>query len=269
MHFNSLLQLIKTFILNHKLTLFLSILIVLSVFIWNSEKRNVHIEAYHNQNLEVFDCDRQLYSSAPVKSQRKLNDNNDLQLLHAQANGLKNIYIFNHSFEADSAKLVAENVLVRLKNNPLYHIKKLTHSYPYTTPEMAQLLNDIGFHFREKLRKKNQDHFRFLITSALRTNESQGSLTSRNRNATTLSSHLYGATIDITYKEFFNIQTDAIEQNYLAADALRETMLDMREQCRLVAVRERRQACYHFTVVNCDPAKIPQDSISTKTLIMY
>ena len=269
MHFNTQLKLIKTFFFNYKITLFVSVLIILSVFIWSSEKRKVFTEFEQNDNIEIYECNRELYSTAPIVSQRKLNDDNGLQLIHAQANGLKKIYIFNHLFEEDSARLVAQNLLVRLKNNPLYHIKELTHSYPYATPEMAKLLNDIGLHFREKLRKKNQDHFRFLITSALRTKESQGTLSARNQSATTRTPHLYGDTIDSTYKEFYNIQADSIEQNYHAANALRETMLDMREQCRLVAVRERRQACYHFTVVNCDPTKIPLDSISTQSLITY
>lgn len=269
MHHKIRLQKIKSFILDNKLTLFSAFLIVLSAFIWNSEGKKGYIESHEYHNLEVYECNRMLYSNVPIVSQRKLNDDNDTQLLHAQANGLKEIYIFNQSFEEDSAMLVKQNLLVRLKNNPLYHLKDLTHSYPYTTPEMAKLLNDIGLIFREKLKEKNQDHFRFLVTSALRTNEHQGNLSKRNRNATTLSTHLYGATIDITYKEFFNIKADSIEQNYYAAVALRETMLDLREQCRLVAVREKRQACYHFTVVNCDPQKVPQDSISKQTLIMY
>ncbi len=193
-----------------------------------------------------------------------MNDKNDIQNIHAQANGLKDIYISNASFEADSAQLASNHILVRLRNNRLYHVKELTHSYPYVTPEMADLLNTIGMHFYEKIKKKNLGYYRFLVTSALRTNETQQDLTSRNSNASTQSAHLYGATVDITYKEFYNVNTRTIEQNYLAADALRETMLDLREQCLLLVVRERRQAVYHFTVVNCDPAKASAEQITKK-----
>ncbi len=255
------------FISTHKFTLLIGLAIVLSSFIWTSDREITHYS--EKKNIEIIDCNRELYATAPIESHRKLNDDNDIQLLHAQANGLTNIYISNQAFEEDSAMLAQRYELVRLKNNPLYHIKELTHSYPYTTPEMAKLLNDIGLLFREKMRQKNKDHFRLLISSALRTNESQGSLSSGNRNAHTQSTHLYGATIDITYKEYFNVRADSLEQNAYAADALRETMLDMREQCRLVVVRERRQACYHFTVVNCDSGKVPLDSISTNPLIIH
>lgn len=263
------LKRILYFISNYKFTLLAAIVIVLSVFVWQFDEKKNHKQLSAKRSIKIIDCNRELYATAPIESHRKLNDNNDLQLLHAQANGLKNIYISNQAFEEDSAKLVEQHQLIGLKDNPLYHLKDLTHSYPYTTPEMAKLLNDIGLLFQEKMRKKNKDHFRLLVSSALRTHESQGSLSSRNRNAHTQSTHLYGATIDITYKEYFNILADSLEQNAYAADALRETMLDMREQCRLVVVRERRQACYHFTVVNCDPGRVPKDSISVHPLVMH
>ncbi|MFV0390653.1 MAG: DUF5715 family protein [Paludibacteraceae bacterium] len=242
---------------------------MMSVFLIQVKSGKNAKENTVEENIETINCNRALYATAPIVPQRKLIDDNDLQLLHAQANGLKSIYINNQSFIHDSATLVRQGRLVKLSDNPLYNLKELTHSYPYVTPEMAQLLNDIGLLFRSKLRERNQEYYRMLITSALRTNEAQSSLSRRNRNATEVSTHLFGTTVDITYKDFFNTRTDSIEQNHYAAQALRETMLDMREQCRLLVVREKRQACYHFTVVNCDPAKLPQDSVSKQALNRY
>lgn len=263
---NQLLYFLKTY----KITFIVVITIILSgILTITLIHKNKSIPSITYNNLEVVDCNRLLYATVPVMSQRKLNDDNDTQLLHAQANGLEKIYITNQAFIADSTMLLNQNKLVRLKNNPLYHLKNLTHSYPYVTPEMAQLLSDIGLMFRQKLREKDKDHYRILITSALRTTETQHNLLIRNRNAHSQSTHLYGATVDVTYKEFYNTKTDKTEQNIYPTEALRETMLDFREQCRLVAVREWRQGCYHFTVVNCDPAKIPQDSISYVPLYLY
>ena len=37
----------------------------------------------------ITDCDRSLYATAPIAPTRKLKDQNDVQLLHAQANGLR------------------------------------------------------------------------------------------------------------------------------------------------------------------------------------
>lgn len=269
MQFKNFIEKTTYFLHTYKFSLLGAVIIVISGVFLALFVNNRYQYKILYKNLNTIDCNRALYATAPIEPQRRLNDDNDVQLLHAQANGLKKIYISNQSFVEDSTKLVRQNILVRLKNNPLYHLKDLTHSYPYTTPEMAQLLSDIGLMFRQKLKEKEKDHYRILITSALRTAETQGNLSTRNRNAHSHSTHLYGATIDITYKDFYNTKTDKIEQNIYPADALRETMLELREQCRLVVVRERRQACYHFTVVNCDPTKVPQDSITHVPLYLY
>lgn len=258
---------IKFIFKHYKFTSFFGILILSSAFfilIFSKEKSTSL--SYGRQLPEILDCDRSLYATAPIESKRTLRDNNDVQNVHAQINGLERIYISNDSFIADSANMVQAHKLVRLKNNRYYHIKELTHSYPYATPEMVDLLNEIGIRFYEKLKEKNLGYYRFLVTSALRTNEMQSDLSSRNRNASSQSAHLYGATIDITYKEFYNVYTDTVEQHHVVADALKNVMLDLREECRLLVVRERRQAVYHFTVVNCDPNKASVENITRKVL---
>ena len=221
MRFHTFINPIKYFFSTYKFSLLGALLIVASVFFISKLLEKSDLDNTSGSFPEIVDCDRSLYATAPITAQRIMNDKNDIQNLHAQVNGLKQIYISNASFEADSAKLASEHVLVKLKNNRLYHVKELTHSYPYATPEMADLLNTLGNHFYQKLKAKNLGYYRFLVTSALRTNETQQDLTSRNRNASTQSAHLYGATIDITYKEFYNVHTGALEQNYLVADALR------------------------------------------------
>lgn len=265
MKIRSVLLLIKHFVKTYKFALLSAFLILLSVFIiLIIPDKMQHEHDKKGSKRIIIDCDRTRYATAPIESQRILNDKNDIQNLHAQINGLKQIYISNASFEADSAAQVKNHVLVHLKNNRYYHIKEMTHSYPYATPEMADLLNEIGTRFYEKLKDKNIGYYRFLVTSALRTNETQQELLGRNRNASTQSAHLFGATIDITYKEFYNVKANSLEQNWQVGDVLRTVMLDLREECRLLVVRERRQAVYHFTVVNCDPAKSPANEISRK-----
>ena len=44
-----------------------------------------------------------------------------------------------------------------ISNCTFYHLKELTHSHPYVVPEMADLLNEIGYIFKSKLKEKNQD----------------------------------------------------------------------------------------------------------------
>lgn len=264
MNFSSLFNRIRYFFSTYRIAVLFALLIIVSALVLPRAFKNIQITERKKGPLEISECNRALYATAPIEPKRELNDINDIQLVHAQLNGLKNIYISNASFEADSAMLVKKNILVHLKNNSFYRVKDMTHSYPFTTPEMADLLNTMSVMFHEKLKEKNQDHFCFIISSALRTNEMQQSLSRRNRNASTQSAHLYGATLDITYKDFFDTELDSIVQNRYAADALKETMIDLREQCRLLAVRERHQACYHFTVVNCDPLKTPSDELTKK-----
>lgn len=271
MRLNRFFQYIFHFIVTYKYTFLAATTIIGTSILLASftGKEKQPVISIKDKSIKIIDCNRAVYATAPISSTRKLKDDNDLQLLHAQANGLKHGYEDNESFEKDSALLLEQKQLVRLKDNSLYRLKKLTHSYPYVTPEMADLLNEIGILFRQKMKEVGKEYYKPMITSALRTNESQGSLSKRNRNATTQSTHLFGTTIDITYKDFFNIKADSIEQNAIATDVLREVMIEFREQCRLVVVRERRQACYHFTVVNCDPAKAPKDSVSSQPLYIY
>ncbi len=247
-------QFLKQFLFAYR-KLILFALIAGAGFLIIPKKPNIKQEsaAIHS----IIECDRSLYATAGIEPLRKINDLNEIQNEHARLNGIP-AYETNEEFINDSARLAKEMVLVRIKDNPLYHIKKLTHSYPYCTPETADLLNTIGITFQEKMREKNAGNYRVIVTSVLRTVEFQNQLMRRNRNASTESAHYFGTTIDITYREFYNVDSGEPEHSYQAAEALRETMLDLREQCRLLVVRERRQPVYHFTVVNCDPVKVSE-----------
>lgn len=202
-----------------------------------------------------FDCENPIPipDSFAVIPTKVLNDKNDVHLAYAMAYGLKKVYISNQEFEEDSTNVLEEKKLVHIKNNPLYHIKELKHSYPYLIPEMSQLLNDIGFSFKEKMEQKGKGHYLMLITSGLRTGETQQNLTKSNRNAAQVSAHLFGTTVDISYKNVYDSKADSLVQDYEAVQALTQTMQEFREQCRLVVVRERKQACFHTTVVVCPP----------------
>lgn len=248
---------IKTFILLYKKPIILAFGIIFGSWL---------IVKYTGQNTkkeiikhEIIDCDRSKYATQPISPSNLLNDKNDIQLLHAQTNGLKRPYYSNAEFEADSAKLHKDFILIPISNCTFYHLKELTHSHPYVVPEMADLLNEIGYIFKSKLKEKNQDEFRFLITSALRTAESQENLSKRNRNASTQSAHLFGTTVDISYKEFFNVKKDTIESSAEAIAAMTETLQELREQCKVLVVRERHQACFHMTVVKCDARKVEHE----------
>ncbi len=207
------------------------------------------------KQIIITNCDPAKNATAPITPQRKLNDQNDIQLQHAQANGLKKLFETDEEFESQIDSLSENYTLVEVTDNKFYQLKNLTHSMPYLVPEALDLLNEIGYRFQERLREKNYKNFRLRITSLLRTIDSQSKLSRRNFNAAEHSAHLYGTTFDISYKDFYNSDNDSIESSYEGVKTLTEVLLEMRQECKLLAVRERKQACFHITVVACKPSE--------------
>lgn len=206
-------------------------------------------------NVPVSNCDPVHYANIPITPSNKLNDKNDIHLLHAQKNGLKKPFATNADFDAEIGDYVRRSVLVEVVDNPLYQLKNLTSSQPYLIPEAVDLLNEIGYRFQKQLKEKKYKNYRFRITSLLRTEEDQNKLTHRNSNATAHSAHLYGTTFDISYKDFCRVDNDSIESRYETVQALTNVLVKMREECKFLAVRERKQSCFHITVVVCRAIK--------------
>ncbi|MDR3652601.1 MAG: DUF5715 family protein [Paludibacter sp.] len=202
---------------------------------------------------ESSDCDHVKYADVPIAPSTRLNDLNEVQLVHAEKNGLKEPFKSNEEFKSKIDSLVRKSVLVEVTENRFYQLKTLTHSEPYLIPEAVDMLNDIGYRFQEKLAEKKYNNYRFRITSMLRTEETQSSLSHHNGNATSHSAHLYGTTVDISYKNFYNVKKDSIESSYEAVQTLTHVLMEMRQECRLMVVRERHQSCFHITVVVCGP----------------
>lgn len=211
-----------------------------------------------NVNLEKVPsrysgCNQVLNATVPILPASVLNDKNDLHLLHAQTNGLKQPFDSNGVFERRMPEMLEKHILAEVKENQYYKLKKLTHSHPYLIPECIEMLNEIGARFQARLKEKKYPHYRFRITSLLRTEETQNKLSKRNGNATGHSAHLYGTTVDISYKNFFNVQKDTLESSYEAVQTLTKVLVEMREECKFLAVRERKQSCFHLTIVLCKP----------------
>jgi hypothetical protein len=209
---------------------------------------------YYGFQSETVESEPEIISStpqatAPISPADVIRDNNELHLMHAQANGLKVVYSSDSLLINDIGLLLRTGILVEVKENQFFKLKKLTHSHPYVIPEVLTMLNEIGMRFEAKMRERNYKPYRMVVTSLLRTHETQSRLRKRNTNATTNSSHLYGTTVDISYKDFFNLETNELEGNYEAFRTLMEVLLEMRHECKLVAVRERKQSCFHITVV--------------------
>ena len=200
------------------------------------------------------ECDHVRFPSAPINPSYKLEDRNDIHLLHAQRNGVVPPFKTDSCFNAQIAGLVRKSRLVKITENRFYQLKSLSYSQPYLIPEAVDMLNEIGARFQARLKEKKQKNFKFRITSLMRTVEMQSKLCHHNRNATkSQTAHLFGTTVDISYKDFYNTDKDSIQSSYEAVQALTQTLIAMRMECKFLAVRECKQSCFHITVVVCRP----------------
>jgi len=226
----------------------ISILIIIGAFIL----RNKIIQKNEITHY-ISDCNHVMYANAPINPCKKLNDSNEVQMVHALKNGLKKPLNSKADFYAKCDSLKRQSILFEVTDSKFYQLKELKYSLPFLIPEAIDMLNEIGYRFQEKLKEKKQNYYRFRITSLLRTEEDQSKLHHHNGNAAEHSTHLYGTTVDISYKNFYNTQKDSIESSFEAVQALTKVLVDMRQECRLLAVRERHQSCFHITVVVCQP----------------
>lgn len=240
----------KKFILN--IVLYALILLIIIVVIFSlktniSKKKTPHlIENYSG-------CDHVKFANAPIEPADVIHDINEVQMVHAKKNGLKKPIGTNQEFDSIIGDLVSRHILIEVKDCRLYHLKSLKHSHPYLIPEAVCMLDEIAIRFQRKLEEKKLGKYCFYLTSLLRTEETQQKLSHRNGNAADQSTHFYGTTIDISYKHFYNLETDTVEPSWEVIQELTKTLLEMRKECKLLAVRERKQSCFHITVVVCKP----------------
>lgn len=130
-----------------------------------------------------------------------------------------------------------------------YVVDDLDYSVPYLTIAAANELNVIGEAFADILERNGCPHYRFIITSVLRTDESVKSLQkSGNINATSNSAHRYGTTFDITYRRF---DKHARTADYMNEEniklALAQVLLNEQRAGHIYVKYEYKQACFHVT----------------------
>ena len=180
-----------------------------------------------------------------------LNDNNDVHLAYAQKLGIEPFQT-NADLESHLDSYLMLHKLKKIEDCDMYKLKSLTHSYPYLIPKAADLLDDIGKRFEEKLTKNGIGPYSMLISSVLRTKENQQGLEKHNSNAAPLSAHFYGTTFDISYKEFLPLHGQPVHEGYCRHDMLRyvlgEALTELSDEGRCKVVREKKQACFHITV---------------------
>lgn len=170
------------------------------------------------------------------------NDSNYLQLNEAKNLGIE-------PFDELDSYYFTKRPLVKVASGKNYQIDSLRHSLPYLVPEAAQLLDLIGKNFIDSLEKRGGDSYLIKVTSLLRTPESVGRLRRVNINATDSSTHQYATTFDISYNNFYCVDTTRqINQGDLK-NLLGEVLNDLRLQGRCLVKYEVKTGCFHVTAI--------------------
>ena len=148
----------------------------------------------------------------------------------------------------EAAKMRSQLQLI--KTNDHYIVDSLTHSIPYLVPTAAAELESIGREFADILQRNGLPHYRFYVTSVLRTKEDIKHLQkSGNINATTNSCHNYGTTFDLAYFRFNKVTRT---REYMHQDNLKlvlgQVLLNHQRAGKIYVKYEHKQACFHITV---------------------
>lgn len=183
------------------------------------------------------------YPGRTFSYKQKFNDLQSRQLSAARAIGLPH----PPADRKEAAAMKKQLTLVKTGKN--YIVDSLTHSVPYLVPKAKRELDSIGEEWAEILRRNGLPHYRFYVTSVLRTEEDVRYLQrSGNINSTTQSCHCYGTTFDLAYARFDKVTRT---NDYMLEDNLKlvlgQALLNEQRKGHIFVKYEWQQACFHIT----------------------
>ena len=149
---------------------------------------------------------------------------------------------------ADAASM--RKSLVEIETNGNYIVDSLTHSVPYLIPAAKRELDAIGGEWSDILQRNGLPHYRFYVTSVLRTQEDIKYLQrSGNINSVTQSCHCYGTTFDLAYMRYDKVTRT---RDYMHEDNLKlvlgQVLLNHQRAGKIYVKYEAKQSCFHITV---------------------
>jgi hypothetical protein len=140
---------------------------------------------------------------------------------------------------SDLELLYKRGVLVKIPDDKRYVIADMTYSLPYVLPKVIPFLQDLAMEYTRRLEAQKLPLTPFVITSGTRSIESAKRLSEINGIALEDSHHLYGKTLDISYKQFGSNRAEQV--------CLIEAMYALRQQGRCYVKFEKKGAL-HLTV---------------------
>lgn len=139
--------------------------------------------------------------------------------------------------------------LEKITTNPLYAVGRLTYSLPYLNEKSVDFLALLGERMEKSFEEKGIKHYRFVLTSVLRTLKDQRQLQRVNANATpNETSHYYGTTFDISQTRFLMSKTGESVYSYRLRNLLARELIKLQEEGECYVIIESREKCFHVTV---------------------
>jgi hypothetical protein len=239
---------------NKKTIIFFTILVVVGLVWWLSGdeecqqciKKNscTPQPKVEEEVVEIVEDILVAYPGRSIDYDNKFCDKQDKQMEAAQRIGLAT----PPKDRAEAAKMTTK--LTFIQDNDNYDVDSLTHSIPYLVPKAAAELERIGEGFADILQRNGLPHYRFYVTSVLRTQADVTSLqSSGNVNATANSCHSYGTTFDLAYMRFDKVSNC---REYMHQDNLKlvlgQVLLNEQRAGNIYVKYEKKQACFHITV---------------------
>ena len=222
---------------------FLSVLLATSVLTACSGCSNSRPNE-QKQEQEILETNLVAYPGRTFNYKLKFNDLQSKQHEVASRIGLPH----PPKDRADAATMRSK--LVEVKSNNNYVVDDLTHSVPYLIPSAKRELDAIGEEWADILSRNNLPHYRFRVTSILRTQQDIKQLQrSGNINSVTQSCHCYGTTFDLAYFHFDKVTRTC---DYMHEDNLKlvlgQVLLNHQRAGKIYVKYEAKQACFHITV---------------------
>ena len=238
---------IRTFIAEHPKPTIVSVavtVLVLVIVLTKDCSGNEAVVVPQEKEEEIAETNRVSYPGRTFDYRVKFNDQQAKQHAVASKIGLPH----PPKDHADAASMRSKLVEVTTCDN--YIVDELTHSEPYLIPSAKKELDAIGEEWADILRRNGLPHYRFYVTSVLRTQENIRYLQrSGNINSVSQSCHCYGTTFDLAYMRYDKVtrSCDYVHQDNLKL-VLGQVLLNHQRAGKIYVKYEAKQSCFHVTV---------------------
>ncbi len=272
----------KSFNLKIKILLFLVFVLIIShYFSFTCQEKKIEgIRVDINSYLSrAYNIERKFIENIPIyrdfatpAKEQELRKHLLMDHIHAaERYGIKPVTDDSGiSGSAQNGKLVN----IEEPKNRLYYFHNVRKKYRYLTKNALKGLQLLTERLQENLKKRaDLPPVKIALSSVIRPASYQKKLMQRNMNASFISTHSYGTSFDIFYDNYFvsvplqevsnKISEDMLNRmrtriGYMMGEALRrqlrsilmDTLIELQDQGKLYAILEKRQRCYHVTILN-------------------